>query len=79
MSNKSSTALAEVRAKFENWRAKRKRRCPIPNHLWNAAISLLPLYPVMHIVRELHRFKMRSTALLSIIRWISIVGFIRKK
>ena len=53
INKKAVSTLEEIRAKFENWRTKRKRRCSIPKHLWDAAISLLPFYPVTPIVRKL--------------------------
>jgi len=42
-------SLEDVRKLFESWRATRQYKCPIPDQLWQAAISLAPCYPLSKI------------------------------
>jgi hypothetical protein len=47
--------LKQVRAQFEEWRARKtKPQQRIPAHLWAVAVKLLECYPVNQICRELH-------------------------
>jgi len=50
--NKSLT-LEQVCRQFEYWRQTRKKRCPIPEKLWQAAESLYPGYSLYHISKAL--------------------------
>ena len=45
--------LEEVCQQFEYWRQTRKKRCPIPEKLWQAAESLYPEYSLYHISKAL--------------------------
>jgi hypothetical protein len=38
--------VAAVRQQFEDWRATQTQRGPLPKHLWQAAVALLPRYPI---------------------------------
>jgi hypothetical protein len=38
----SQPTLAEVQARFEDWRKNKKHRCRIPQYLWTAAVRLNP-------------------------------------
>jgi hypothetical protein len=49
----SSPALKHVQELFERWRRQKKRRDPIPQALWNAAVSLTDRYSVHRISRQL--------------------------
>mgnify|MGYP001071814310 CR=1 FL=1 len=47
-------ALEEVHDLFERWRRGKKRRDPIPETLWRAAVSLTEVYSVNEVARYLH-------------------------
>lgn len=51
---KDQPALEEVHELFERWRKGRRGRDPIPEALWEAAVSLTDGYPVNKIARRLH-------------------------
>lgn len=38
---------------FNDWRSSRRKGSPIPAHLWDAAVSLSPVYSTCHIARAL--------------------------
>ena len=48
-----SLTLEAVCKRFEYWRQTRKKRCPIPEKLWQAAESLYPEYSLYHISKAL--------------------------
>ena len=48
-----SLTLEAVCQRFEYWRQTRKKRCPIPEKLWQAAESLYPEYSLYHISKAL--------------------------
>jgi len=45
--------LEEVLDEFENWRKTRKKRTPIPEALWESAVSLSEDYPTLQISKAL--------------------------
>jgi hypothetical protein len=45
--------LEQVCHQFECWRQSRKKRCPIPEKLWQAAESLYPEHSLYHISKAL--------------------------
>ena len=45
--------LDRVCRQFEHWRQTRRKRCPIPKKLWQAAESLYPEYSLYHISKAL--------------------------
>jgi hypothetical protein len=51
---KDYTALEEVHELFERWRQSKRDRDPIPETLWEAAVSLTDGYSVNKIARRLH-------------------------
>jgi hypothetical protein len=51
---KDYTALEEVHELFEQWRKGKTRRDPIPETLWEAAVSLTDGCSVNKIARRLH-------------------------
>ncbi len=46
-------SLSEVKAQFKNWRRTRKSPRPIPEQLWQAAVSLTAAHTVSQISKEL--------------------------
>jgi hypothetical protein len=48
-----SLTLEAVCQQFEYWRQTRKKRCPIPEKLWQAAESLYPEHSLCHISKAL--------------------------
>ncbi len=46
-------SIADVRQRFEEWRERRKHRTPIPESLWEGAISLCADYSIYRISRSL--------------------------
>lgn len=46
--------LEEVRELFDGWRRDRKRRDPIPQALWKAAVSLTGARSINEVARYLH-------------------------
>lgn len=46
--------LPDVQKQFEVWRSTKRRRDPIPEELWQAAVALTPDYSVQQISRVLH-------------------------
>jgi hypothetical protein len=48
-----SLTLEAVCQQFEYWRQTRKKRCPIPEQLWQAAESLYPKHSLYHISKAL--------------------------
>ena len=50
----SSPPLEEVQKQFESWRKTRRHRSPIPEDLWQAAISLCEDQSVYEISKALH-------------------------
>jgi|SRR5271157_280065 len=46
--------LEEVRELFDEWRRDRRRRDPIPQALWGAAVSLTGARSINEVVRYLH-------------------------
>jgi len=52
-SAKKSFNLEKVCRQFEYWRQSRKKRCPIPEQLWQGAESLYPEYSLYHISKAL--------------------------
>ena len=46
-------SLEEIREQFETWRKTRKKRTPIPDVLWEAAVSLSPRYSLCQISKAL--------------------------
>ena len=51
---KDQTALEEVDELFERWRKGKSGRDPIPETLWEAAVSLMDGHSVNTIARRLH-------------------------
>jgi hypothetical protein len=51
---KDHTALEHVHELFERWRKSKTGRDPIPETLWEAAVSLTGGYSVNKIARRLH-------------------------
>lgn len=47
-------ALEEVRELFDQWRQTKKRRHPIPDALWKAAVSLTDRHSIHEVARYLH-------------------------
>lgn len=47
-------ALSDVQAQFEHWRKTRRHRCPIPQELWNAALSLVGNHSTLEISKALN-------------------------
>ena len=45
--------LEIVRSRFESWRKNRKKRTPIPNELWQAAVDLANDFSIYAIARSL--------------------------
>jgi hypothetical protein len=45
--------LAEVKALFAGWRSKKQHREPIPQELWDAAVSLSSQYSIYKISKAL--------------------------
>lgn len=57
MFNKTGTESASidaVRLQFDQWRSRRTKREPIPQHLWEAAVNLCKTHPITHVCRHLH-------------------------
>ena len=52
-SESKSLTLEQVCQRFEYWRQTRKKRCPIPEKLWQAAESLYPEYSLYQISKAL--------------------------
>jgi hypothetical protein len=52
LSSKHPT-LKEVQEQFETWRKTREKRTPIPDVLWEAAISLCPRYSLCQVSKAL--------------------------
>jgi len=46
-------SLDDVHHLFETWRTTRQYKCPIPDQLWQAAVSLAPSYPLSTISKTL--------------------------
>lgn len=46
-------SLEETQKKFEEWRSTKSKRCPIPEKLWEEAISLYPAHSINQISRAL--------------------------
>lgn len=46
--------LTRTRVLFEQWRARRSRRTPVPDELWAATLALCDRYSVSRLCRELH-------------------------
>ena len=46
--------LEKAQGQFSTWRKTRKKRGPIPEELWDVAISLSELYTVYQISKDLH-------------------------
>lgn len=46
--------LEQVHTLFSEWRQTKKRRDPIPETLWRAAVSLTEVHSVNEIARHLH-------------------------
>ncbi len=49
-----SPALADVHHQFDEWRKTRTKRTPIPEALWDAAVSLVPEHSVYEVSKCLH-------------------------
>lgn len=47
-------ASEEAQELFDQWRQTKKRRGPIPDTLWRAAVSLTEAYSVNEVARYLH-------------------------
>ncbi|WP_153306384.1 hypothetical protein [Desulfopila sp. IMCC35006] len=45
--------LAEVKTKFAAWRKKKQDRKPIPEQLWDSAVSLVRRYSIYKISKAL--------------------------
>ena len=45
--------VEEIRDQFETWRKTREKRTPIPDALWEAAVSLSPRYSLYQISKAL--------------------------
>jgi hypothetical protein len=45
--------LEAIHDQFENWRQTRKKRAPIPEPLWEAAVGLSKNYSILHISKTL--------------------------
>jgi len=45
--------LEVIREQFKTWRKTREKRTPIPDALWDAAVSLSPRYSLYQIVKAL--------------------------
>jgi hypothetical protein len=46
--------LADVQAQFAHWRTTRRHRCPIPQELWDAALSLVGKHSTLEISKALN-------------------------
>ena len=46
--------IEDVRQRFEQWRESRKHRTPIPESLWEGAVTLCADHPIYKISRSLH-------------------------
>jgi len=46
--------LSEVCEQFEIWRKTKQKRDPIPEELWQAAVTLAPDYSIQEISKTLH-------------------------
>ena len=46
--------IEEVRKRFEDWRRTRPKVMPIPEELWQAALSLCALFPFTQVASYLH-------------------------
>lgn len=46
--------LSRTRVLFEQWRATRAGRAPVPDELWAATLALCDRYSVSRLCRELH-------------------------
>jgi hypothetical protein len=46
-------SLSEVKDQFKNWRKTRKSPRPIPEQLWQAAVSLTATHSISQISKEL--------------------------
>ena len=53
-SKPQSLSIAEVRARFEEWRQSRQGKVPIPDELWSAAIDLPRQNGINQTASELH-------------------------
>lgn len=49
----AATDIEQVRQQFQAWRQSRKKRTPIPQNLWTAAIELTALYSICHVSKAL--------------------------
>ncbi len=57
MTNKKANlklSLEKAQSQFVDWRKTRKKRGPIPEELWDVAISLSESYAVYQISKDLH-------------------------
>ena len=48
-----TTSLEQVRQRFESWRQHRKKRTPIAQDLWKAAVALSEKYSIFHLSKAL--------------------------
>jgi hypothetical protein len=46
--------LTDVQKQFEVWRSTKRRRAPIPEELWQAAVALFPGNSVQELSKALH-------------------------
>jgi len=46
--------LPDVQKQFEVWRSTKRRRAPIPEELWQAAVALFPGNSVQQLSKSLH-------------------------
>lgn len=53
MQETSSLDLDCTRAAFDAWRSAQPRRCRIPEHLWQQALSLLDCYSISRVAHAL--------------------------
>ena len=49
----NNPSLESVQQRFEAWRNSRTKRGPIPEPLWEAAVSLCRHHPITHVCRRL--------------------------
>ena len=72
--------LSEVKEQFKIWRRTRKTHRPIPEKLWQAAVSLTATHSVSQISKELVLdytalnlgFRLPNTRICANLRWVGI-------
>lgn len=54
MKHTEKLTLADVQEQFEHWRTTRQQRSPIPQELWDAALSLVGRHSTLEISKALN-------------------------